>query len=111
MGYQCGYQKRNRDLVAWLQKKKRNIRREEILAFITGRSPPAARSWSPRPRLVLDSMRNSSHLTHAHRFPQPDTSGLIVSGPEDFDMFREALALSGKYLFFSMYTFCKIKTT
>lgn len=68
------------------------------MAFITGRTPPAARNWSPRPRLMLDGMRNSSHLSHAHRFPQPDPSGLLVPRPDDFDMFREALALSGDSL-------------
>lgn len=94
LGYQNGYQKRNRDLVSWLQKKKHTIRREELIAFITGRTPPPARNCCPRPRLVLDGVRNSSHLAHAHRFPPPDPSGLLAPRADDFDMFREALAFS-----------------
>lgn len=95
LGFQCGYQKRNRDLISWLQKKKRNIRREELIAYITGRTPPPARNCCPRPRVVLEGMRNSSHLSHTHRFSPPDSAGLLAPRAEDFDMFREALTLSG----------------
>ncbi|XP_054712856.1 HUWE1-associated protein modifying stress responses-like [Uloborus diversus] len=93
LGYQCGLNKRNRDLLSWAKKKKRHIRREELIAYITGRNPPSTRLGCPKPRLVLDGMRNSSHL-NAHRLSTPDSASLLAARTDDFDMFREALAFS-----------------
>jgi len=88
LGIQCGYQHRTRDLLAWAKKKRRHIRREDLIAYLAGKTtppPPRARA-SPRQRsLVLD--RSTSRLpvqetAHAHN-------------PEgDLHTFREALALS-----------------
>lgn len=89
LGFQSGFQRRNRDLLSWAKKKKRNIQREELIAYITGRNPPAARHWGPRPRLALEGVRNSQHA----RFPADDTSA-PRDEEQDFDMFRQALAFS-----------------
>ncbi|XP_015914057.1 HUWE1-associated protein modifying stress responses [Parasteatoda tepidariorum] len=94
LGFQSGNQKRNKELLSWVKKKKRNIRREELIAYITGRTPPASRFACPKPRLVLDGMHSSPHLGHAHRFSQSEASGLLTPRSENLDMFREALAFS-----------------
>ncbi|GFR16252.1 UPF0472 protein C16orf72 homolog [Trichonephila clavata] len=94
MGFQSGTHKRNKDLLSWAKKKQRHIRREDLIAYITGRNPPANRPFCPRPRLVLDGMHTSSHLAHAHRFSPSDTAGLLTPRAEDLEMFREALAFS-----------------
>ena len=39
-GYQLGHKKRNREVIAWAKKKKRSIRRDELLSYLSGRSPP-----------------------------------------------------------------------
>lgn len=39
-GYQIGHKKRNREVIAWAKKKKRSIRRDELLSYLSGRSPP-----------------------------------------------------------------------
>lgn len=39
-GYLLGHKKRNREMIAWAKKKKRSIRRDELLSYLSGRSPP-----------------------------------------------------------------------
>ena len=39
-GYQLGHKKRNREVIAWAKKKKRSIRRDELLSYLSGSSPP-----------------------------------------------------------------------
>lgn len=44
LGIQCGYQRRNKEILSWARKKRRHIRREDLLAYLAGKSPP------PRPQ-------------------------------------------------------------
>lgn len=37
---QGGYQKRNLELVNWAKRKRRLIRREDLLAYLAGKHPP-----------------------------------------------------------------------
>ena len=39
IGIQIGHQRRTKELVTWLRKR-RHIRREELLGFLAGKSPP-----------------------------------------------------------------------
>ena len=39
-GYQVGHKKRNREVIAWAKKKKRSIKRDELLSYLSGKSPP-----------------------------------------------------------------------
>ncbi|GBM82031.1 UPF0472 protein C16orf72 [Araneus ventricosus] len=89
LGSQSATHKRNKELLSWAKKRQRHIRREDLIAYITGRTPPANRPFCPRPRLVLDGMHNSSHLSHSHRFSNSE-----AAMADNFDMFREALAFS-----------------
>lgn len=86
LAMQCGYQKRNRELLSWAKKKRRNIRREDLLAYLSGKPLPP---------------RSTTHHTHRgsprHRNISPPPG---VAPPEslgsdaDLHTFREALARS-----------------
>lgn len=51
IGIQCGYQRRNKELLSWARKKRRNIRREDLISYLAGKPLP------PKP--------HSTH--HSHR--------------------------------------------
>lgn len=114
LGFQCGYQRRTKDLLAWAKKRKRHIRREDLVAFLCGKSGQphhhhsSAHHWgSPRQRLALDGgsmpLRAPSSLM-ASRLAPLGAVGAGVVGTErpqqsdaedvDLDTFREALAIS-----------------
>lgn len=40
-GYQLGHKKRNKEVIAWAKKRKRSIRRDELISHLSGRSPPS----------------------------------------------------------------------
>lgn len=40
LGFQSGYQKRNKDVLSWAKKRKKIILREELLSYLASRSPP-----------------------------------------------------------------------
>uniref|UniRef100_T1J1R8 Uncharacterized protein n=1 Tax=Strigamia maritima TaxID=126957 RepID=T1J1R8_STRMM len=85
LGIQCGYQHRTRDVLAWAKKRRRTIRREELMAFLAGKTTPPRSRASPRPRIVLERANT--------RLPVSDAA--LVHNPEgDLNTFREAIALS-----------------
>nr|CAH7743037.1 unnamed protein product [Callosobruchus chinensis] len=57
---QSGYQKRNSELFNWAKRKRRLIRREDLLAYLAGKHPP------PPPR-------QSHHHPHHRLSPRPRT--------------------------------------
>ncbi|XP_017781587.1 PREDICTED: UPF0472 protein C16orf72 homolog isoform X2 [Nicrophorus vespilloides] len=86
---QVGYQRRNRELLSWAKRKKTLIRREDLLAYLSGKPPP------PR--------HHHHHTTHTHRLsPRPRNISpppgmpMAQGDPElsDLNTFREALARS-----------------
>ncbi|EFX87878.1 UPF0472 protein C16orf72 homolog [Daphnia pulex] len=100
LGIQAGYQRRAREMLAWAKKRRgRNIRREELIAFLTGKSVPGSGAsqprhqmrMGPRPRVSLsDGMSASHHGASALQHPLEASAG-------DFEpalqAFREALSL------------------
>jgi len=71
LGIQCGYQRRNKEILSWARKKRRHIRREDLLAYLAGKSPPPRphhHRGSPRPRMMLAERHGSpnSHQMDAH---------------------------------------------
>ena len=105
LGVQAGYQRRTRDVLAWAKKRRRHIRREELIAFLTGKSLPGTAGshqpmmrpmrMGPRPRVCLStSDSGASHGASAH--PLMDGS-LASAGGVEFEpalqAFREALSL------------------
>lgn len=89
MGKQCGYQKRNRELLNWAKRKRTLIRREDLLSYLSGKPPPPRREnhhhhhrVSPRPRNISPPP-SVMHATHN----QPP-------GDDSLNTFTEALARS-----------------
>ncbi|XP_008138524.2 HUWE1-associated protein modifying stress responses [Eptesicus fuscus] len=81
-GIQIGYQRRNKDVLAWVKKRRRTIRREDLISFLCGQVPPPRNSRAP-PRLTVGS---------PNRATSTETSS---SAETDLQPFREAIALHG----------------
>ncbi|ESO84028.1 hypothetical protein LOTGIDRAFT_108261 [Lottia gigantea] len=88
LGIQCGRQHKTRDIIAWARKKRRHIRREDLLAYLCGKNPPTRHrlgSASSR-QLARSGLERSSQ-----RLPNPTQ----VDVDQDLCAFREAIALQG----------------
>ncbi|MGH0158589.1 UNVERIFIED_CONTAM: hypothetical protein FKN15_000313 [Acipenser sinensis] len=85
LGIQIGYQRRNKDVLAWVKKRRRTIRREDLISFLCGKAPPPRTSRAP-PRLTVVS-------------PSTETSSSVET---DLQPFREAIALHGKFQPFTL---------
>nr|XP_012640659.1 UPF0472 protein C16orf72 homolog isoform X2 [Microcebus murinus] len=80
IGIQIGYQRRNKDVLAWVKKRRRTIRREDLISFLCGKVPPPRNSRAP-PRLTVVS---------PNRATSTETSSSVET---DLQPFREAIAL------------------
>ncbi|XP_067673318.1 HUWE1-associated protein modifying stress responses-like [Haliotis asinina] len=87
MGVQCGRQHKTRDIIAWAKKKRRHIRREELLAFLCGKNPP------PRNRLGVPQSRPPSRVGLDLAAPCLPADEKAIDN--DLEAFREAIALQG----------------
>lgn len=47
LGIQTGHQRRNKDVLAWVKKRRRTIRREDLISFLCGKAPPLRGSRLP----------------------------------------------------------------
>ncbi|XP_033826464.1 UPF0472 protein C16orf72 homolog [Periophthalmus magnuspinnatus] len=82
-GIQTGHQRRNKDMLAWVKKRRRTIRREDLISFLCGKAPPhRGGRTSTRLTVVAPSRANSSAETGS-------------SVEADLQPFREAIALHG----------------
>uniref|UniRef100_A0A1B6KV06 Uncharacterized protein n=1 Tax=Graphocephala atropunctata TaxID=36148 RepID=A0A1B6KV06_9HEMI len=97
IGTQCGYQRRNKELLNWARKRRRNIRREDLISYLAGKPLPPrphhTHRMSPLPRLVMSSHSGNSHQGGAHHLSVADANATAMD--ENLHMFREALAISG----------------
>uniref|UniRef100_A0AAZ3SV67 Uncharacterized protein n=1 Tax=Oncorhynchus tshawytscha TaxID=74940 RepID=A0AAZ3SV67_ONCTS len=69
LGVQRAYQRRNKDMLAWVKKRRRNIRREDLISFCVARRRPHATpsrrtDTQTRPRPLCDVTRQAA--TDAH---------------------------------------------
>ena len=91
LGIQAGYQRRTRDVLAWAKKRRRHIRREELIAFLSGKSVPPSggaqprQRMGPRPRVCLDGS-----ASHASALPLEAVTSEFEPALQTF---REALSL------------------
>ena len=115
LGKQLGHQRRTKDILGWLKKKRRHIRREELIAYLCGKSPPPR----PRPTATLSRAAACHHPGALHRGgpgtdrssprlhshspgtePCDDPSAVVGAGAPgtepDLRPFRDALALQSK---------------
>ncbi|KAH0540416.1 UPF0472 protein C16orf72 homolog [Cotesia glomerata] len=96
LGVDIGRQKRSKEIMNWARKKRRNIRREDLLAYLAGKPPPPPRPHahrsSPKPRMMVCGSPPSQ---------SPAASMVVTPTPEPVDQdselhtFREAIALTG----------------
>lgn len=102
LGIQAGYQRRTREVLAWARKRRRHIRREELIAFLTGKSLPGAERSSHQPRMQMrvgPRQRLSSAVSQDG--PSPPSAHHLAEAagvmPGEFEpalqAFREALSL------------------
>ncbi|KAG2466590.1 KIF2A protein, partial [Polypterus senegalus] len=63
LGVQIGYQRRNKDVLAWVKKCKRTIRREDLISFLYGNVPPLRSSKAPSRLAVMSPNRPRSTET------------------------------------------------
>lgn len=74
----------SQDMLAWVKKRRRTIRREDLISFLCGKAPPHRSSRAnPRLAMVAPSRANS-----------PAETGSSVEA--DLQPFREAIALHGE---------------
>lgn len=74
-------------MLAWVKKRRRTIRREDLISFLCGKAPPHRSSRSnPRLAVVAPSRANS-----------PAETGSSVEA--DLQPFREAIALHGEDMY------------
>lgn len=104
LGTQAGYQRRTREVLAWAKKRRRHIRREELISFLTGKNLPGTagsrephhrQRVGPRPRVCLEggaAVQHHSHVVAHHTLPLVDTTGCADFEPA-LQSFREALSL------------------
>ncbi|KAG7335347.1 hypothetical protein KOW79_001943 [Hemibagrus wyckioides] len=79
LGIQTGQQRRNKEVLAWVKKRRRTIRREDLISFLCGKAPP--------PRV--------SRATPKIPPNRPPSSDSVSSVETDLQPFREAIALHG----------------
>lgn len=94
LGMQCGHQRRTKDILAWVKKKRRHIRREELVAYLCGKNPPL------RPRPTATFSRSSSRVAMDRSSPRLQSAEPLDDRAEpDLRPFRDALALQRKFYF------------
>uniref|UniRef100_H2YXS4 Uncharacterized protein n=1 Tax=Ciona savignyi TaxID=51511 RepID=H2YXS4_CIOSA len=69
---QRGYHKRNKELLSWAKKKRRHIRREDLIGYLCGRSPP----------------HRGSRPSSSHRSQESNRDNRLQT-------FREAVSMNG----------------
>ncbi|KAM9456712.1 HUWE1-associated protein modifying stress responses 1 [Clarias gariepinus] len=79
LGVQTGQQRRNKEVLAWVKKRRRNIWREDLISFLCGKTPP--------PRVSRATPRIPPN--------RPASSDPVSSVETDLQPFREAIALHG----------------
>lgn len=73
-GFRCGYQRRNKELLAWLKKRKKHLRREDLIGFLTGKMPPH------RTKPIRNSYPYYSHIALPNQETESNT--IDESDPE-----------------------------
>lgn len=95
IGKQYAHQRRTKDILNWVKKKRRHIRRDEVIAYLCGRSPPPRQKASAtfsRAACQVKSDRSSPRLPASE--PGEETA------EPDLQPFRDALALQSRFDFF-----------
>lgn len=84
LGIQIGCQRRNKEVLAWVKKRRRTIRREDLISFLCGKAPPPRTARAPPRVTMVPTSRPST----------PETGSSVET---DLQPFREAIALHGGF--------------
>lgn len=91
VGVQCGKQHRTKDIIAWAKKKRRHIRREELLAFLCGKNPPLRNRSTSTGKTGAWMTKDWPSQRLAHRGGRD----LEEDNDTELQAFSDALALQG----------------
>jgi len=91
-GLQIGYNKKIRDILTWAKKKRRSVRRDELIAFICGKPAPVKSQRHSPPRSRIGSRSHSEKGS-------PLSSASRVDSVPDLTPFQNALAIQGLYVY------------
>lgn len=109
LGKQYGQHRRSQEVISWTRKHRRHLRREEVLGYVCGRTPPA-----PRHRTTSALGRSASRIGGERASPRLQSPRLpsvtdTVDRVDDLQTFRDALALQGMldygYIFLLKYCY------
>lgn len=99
LGMQLGHQRRTKEILTWVKKRKRpHVRRDELIAFLCGKSKPnrATQSWPSTQRRVADGSAAAAGATPHHNIT---LTCLSLTDPPttdptngDLQTFRDALS-------------------
>ncbi|XP_043282835.1 UPF0472 protein C16orf72 homolog [Venturia canescens] len=96
LGLQMGRQKCSKEIMNWARKKRRMIRREDLIAYLAGKPPPPrphTHRSSPKPRMMVCGSPPSQSPTPSMVVTPSPAVG--VDPDPELHTFREAIALSG----------------
>ena len=95
-GCQYGQARRTKDIISWAKKRRRNIRKEDLIAFLCGKNPPLRHKSGAV--LTKSTSRNSIEKSSPRlHMPAASPSCQLERRDEpDLQPFRDALALQGK---------------
>lgn len=92
LGLQLGYNKRLRDIMTWAKKRRRHIRREELMGFLCGKTPPPVKNHRHSPPRSRVSSRSHSDKGSPNLSPVPR----VTDSEPDLTPFQNALAIQGQ---------------
>lgn len=90
LGLQLGYNKRIRDIMTWAKKRRRHIRRDELLAMLCGKTPPVKNQRHSPPRSRVGSRSHSDRGS-----PNLSAVPRVADNEPDLTPFQNALAIQG----------------
>lgn len=99
---QCGYQRRTREIADWARSKRRRyIRREDLLSYLAGKPPPSMIHVTKLPPHLFSSTKPQPHHGQYHQNQQPvqphsdhhmHNGAFVTPNDSDLHTFKEALA-------------------
>ena len=90
LGSQLGSHRRTKELLGWAKKRRRRLQREELIAYLCGKSAPARLRVAPS--LTKPGAGKFSVELGTPRFVRDD------SAEADLQPFKDALAVQGQLL-------------
>ncbi|XP_076458952.1 HUWE1-associated protein modifying stress responses-like [Babylonia areolata] len=94
LGQQTGRYNRTKDLVAWARKRRRQIQREDLLAYLCGVPIPPRNRYNSQSGRRLSLERSLPVPRHSHSLSHHNLAGAdMLDG--DLNRFEEALTLQG----------------